>query len=672
MKARVSWPEVGTTPVDVMPLLPPDEQARLAGWRHRLLRDPEDQQREREACSIAEPFMDSILRSQPRAYHGFLAELLSRGLISLERTDDAAYTVGCFFVIKKSGALRLVFGTRLANTQFITPPKTALPSAAAFAAVEVEAASGGGRCYMGSADMSNAFYNMRLPESMWSCFTLPPISEAALPVALRAAVPPGAGRLLRPALRVLPMGWTWALDLCQTVVEGITAQALGHDSLIHDKEESRILAERARPASSSEGQAADISCATYVDNVCVMATSYDRAAAGLLRAVMALRERGLPVHEINDPAENQEFIGLELVAGRLRVKPRRLWKLRYGIHEVLRRGRISGPALEVLLGHLVRHMMTVRPALAVFDAVYEHVRAHRATAGVLSIGARRELSQACALLPLMVADMFAPWETSVMCFDASPIAYAVCETRRSVGEVRALGRTAERWRSKSAEHMKGRQAALALPEPDALRSDSDRGPASFEEVPRNVLDPSDYVHLFTGRIRRDERITRSEARGLSWGVRHRLRDKASLGRRLLLLGDNMTLTLAVGKGRSGSPLLRGTLRELAAITLATGTRLVSRWIPSEHNVADGPSRLRPMHPASAELEPEGARPNSQAHAPARLVQPAPETPCRPHPAARGRDPGHAIHREQLPPPGLDDRGDHCFSPGAGAEAARPR
>lgn len=111
-------------------------------------------------------------------------ELMPRGLLSFERTDEVSYTVGCFFVIKKSGALRSVFDTRLANTQFVAPPKMALPSAAALVAVEVEASAGAGGCYIGSADISNAFYNMLLPEDLWSCFTLPPVLEAALPAAI--------------------------------------------------------------------------------------------------------------------------------------------------------------------------------------------------------------------------------------------------------------------------------------------------------------------------------------------------------------------------------------------------------------------------------------------------------------------------------------------------------
>lgn len=144
-------------PVQVLPLLPPEERARLAGWRQRLLRDPDDQLREREACGVLQPFMDPNLRSQPRAYHGFHAELGTRGLISFERTDDPFYAICCFFVIKQTGDLRLAFDTRLANTQFVAPPKRALPPAASFAAIEVDTADNTPQCFMGTADISNAF-----------------------------------------------------------------------------------------------------------------------------------------------------------------------------------------------------------------------------------------------------------------------------------------------------------------------------------------------------------------------------------------------------------------------------------------------------------------------------------------------------------------------------------
>eukprot|EP00972_Heterocapsa_arctica_P113654 16438348-Heterocapsa_arctica.AAC.1 len=52
----------------------------------------------------------------------------------------------------------------------------------------------------------------------------------------------------------------------------------------------------------------------------------------------------------------------------------------------------------------------------------------------------------------------------------------------------------------------------------------------------------------------------------------------------------MVLCLAANKGRSSSPLLKPTLHLLAAYSLATGSHIAVRWIPSEYNPSDGPSR----------------------------------------------------------------------------------
>ena len=75
------------------------------------------------------------------------------------------------------------------------------------------------------------------------------------------------------------------------------------------------------------------------------------------------------------------------------------------------------------------------------------------------------------------------------------------------------------------------------------------------------------------------------------GIRHFIRNTANHGRRLLLLSDNMGLVLAAGKGRSSVPALNSLLRRLAAITLFSNVDIIIRWIPSEFNPADAPSRI---------------------------------------------------------------------------------
>ena len=61
-------------------------------------------------------------------------------------------------------------------------------------------------------------------------------------------------------------------------------------------------------------------------------------------------------------------------------------------------------------------------------------------------------------------------------------------------------------------------------------------------------------------------------------------------RHLLVLSDSVACILGGGKGRSSKPGMCRALRQLAAVCLAASLTCHFRWVPSELNVADGPSR----------------------------------------------------------------------------------
>ena len=55
--------------------------------------------------------------------------------------------------------------------------------------------------------------------------------------------------------------------------------------------------------------------------------------------------------------------------------------------------------------------------------------------------------------------------------------------------------------------------------------------------------------------------------------------------------DNLPLVLALGKGRANSMHLLPTCRVIAAHYIASKSQFVARWIHSEVNHADRPSRV---------------------------------------------------------------------------------
>lgn len=69
--------------------------------------------------------------------------------------------------------------------------------------------------------------------------------------------------------------------------------------------------------------------------------------------------------------------------------------------------------------------------------------------------------------------------------------------------------------------------------------------------------------------------------------------------RCLVLGDSLTVALMASKGRSSSRGMLSACRRLAALGLGGGCALTIRWVPSELNAADAPSRGRPFAAGAA-------------------------------------------------------------------------
>jgi hypothetical protein len=97
--------------------------------------------------------------------------------------------------------------------------------------------------------------------------------------------------------------------------------------------------------------------------------------------------------------------------------------------------------------------------------------------------------------------------------------------------------------------------------------------------------------LYGGRWRQTEHTNINETRAVVGLMRHLGRSRANWNHRVLVLCDSLVAIGALSKGRSScGPLLR-LCRQAAACSLCFGFTLLLRYVPSELNVADGPSRL---------------------------------------------------------------------------------
>ena len=87
-------------------------------------------------------------------------------------------------------------------------------------------------------------------------------------------------------------------------------------------------------------------------------------------------------------------------------------------------------------------------------------------------------------------------------------------------------------------------------------------------------------------------ILGTEARVLVWSVEHLLRANRNIGKHVMCLVGNLLVALAATKGRGKSSLLEFPLRHIASLLFEYGSRLHVRWIPSDLNIADKPSRAK--------------------------------------------------------------------------------
>ena len=204
----------------------------------------------------------------------------------------------------------------------------------------------------------------------------------------------------------------------------------------------------------------------------------------------------------------------------------------------------------------------------------------------------------------------------------------------------------------------------------------------FHEVPLEVLKPDAWLVVWSHPWAHEDNILHTEALALVWAVEHAFRSSRNLNKRLLFLCDNLPLALSASKGRGKSGHLLRPLRKICALSLACGSKINVRWIPSQWNCADRPSRVLSQW-ASRGLDSwfqgDGSRKQKRCESDeGREESKKASTSCAVHGSSSGNDiPGESkcpatnksrLHRavsrisDMVPPPGLesfDSSGDGC-------------
>ena len=616
----VSLPGVGCVPVDPVVSLPPEHSDLISGPEAPMLRLPSDAEHVLKESGLSKPHFDPAFRSG-KVYGKFIQMLLERDLIDLQ-IGGTSY-LGVFFVSKKDGKIRMILDTRIVNCFFKDPPKTRLPSASALTSFEC---SEGEDLYFSGGDVNNAFYRIAAPESAQNFFTLPPLRARHIGKVNLGGKFVCGETFIVPRLKVLPMGWSWSLWICQSMlVHTGSVRGDARTSAIADKQVTEPLGTK------------NSIHAKYVDNFLYISHDPETADRDNNSLTNTLCAQGLVVHEGFSACTSCTFAGIEFdgILHTARVSRKRAWRLALAIRSLLAAQEVSGKTLEHVIGHFTWAALARRETLCLIQHCYSFIKSNYLKKAPLWDSVRKELLWAHHLLPLLEARLDLPWNSLVTCSDSSPYGFGVVEKHIDVESVKSLGRQSERWRFKYEDATKARQHALdsalfdsGIHDPDGswddvLAADSGRGLAEvwsrqpydplgadssppggvtvpadpgFAEIPLAVLHGERWNVVQSCPWKYKENILRTEGRAVEWAVRRKCRSSKNFNQRHVFLVDNLPLVLGLTKGRAASSHLIPVCRSVCALSLVSGSRFYFRWIPSELNPADEPSRNRKWTP----------------------------------------------------------------------------
>jgi hypothetical protein len=202
------------------------------------------------------------------------------------------------------------------------------------------------------------------------------------------------------------------------------------------------------------------------------------------------------------------------------------------------------------------------------------------------------------LLPLLEARLDAPLFQRVVASDASEFAAGVVSTPLTEElHQRLWPLCSTRRHAVLQTQLQSDSPANPLLSPGLLLDSAQRAELSIaESVFRSFYEDVESARWSTivSKAWRDpEHINSLELRAALLAVHWVLSYPSSLTRRVFLLVDSTVAFFSLWKGRSSSPRLLLILRKIGALLLASGLSLLTGWVPSEFNPADGASRLLP-------------------------------------------------------------------------------
>ena len=617
--SRVSLPEGQSAPVPWCDALPANMREYMK-LENILLDDDIPGYGQRLDSNVL--YTDIHIARDKQVRMSFLARLNRCGILAASKTSCG--TISPFFVKKKGGRQRLVLDCRNVNECFRRPPK---PEMAAAEAIQRFDNPEGSPIYIAEADIQNCFYQIGLPSDLarYFCFEHTYSREDLQQLGLSRDLD-GYQLDSDPyylCLTALPMGFSFSFWI---------VQELHYDALKQcGFPASRCVLGNWPTPSLKEGPVA----LAYCDNLNIFGKDPKEVDNALSIVMKFLESKGFALHEVvyatpwSKPL-GSFFNGYDNLLG---SRPDKAWTLQGALKWFGQGPRVSGKQVEIILGHFTHEALYARGALSVFRAAYTFVRDSYHTRQILWPSVRREMLVAAGLMPLLVAHLDLPWSPIVHTTDACMSGWGSCKGWVGSDLAKAHGQWSERWRFRrlTPEEWCPRRRALQdhslhdlYTDPRTLGDQSAIYPHYFgiedaelpegvEPIPSHldwrmhegfpeVGDVSSWGWRVTGsgKFHFAESIGVKEARAVVYDLESQLRDPKQHRFKHLRLIDNFGDSLCLARGRASDYALLQLCRRYGALLLATGAVVSLRWVPSENNPADAPSR-RYEHEAHSQL-----------------------------------------------------------------------
>ena len=645
-----------TQPQLITQFLPPQAAAMVKSFRTAILQEPSD------SLETIRPYWDPLLRYDARARLDFIVQLFKAGLMEL-CTEPKSF-VGVFFVKKKTpDQIRMVIDSRCTNRLCRDPPVTRLGSSRCYADLQLDRLQGtpGGPLAWGQeADVDDCFYRFSIPQ-LCEYFAIDhPLSKRLWQDLGVSCNHHGVAdsSLLFPCFKVVPMGWNWALFLCNEAVVQISKNGSPWaDGYLREKKTVPQLDEHRTVIG------------VYVDNITILGQCKDDVRRRATVLQQAFDQAGIPISWTQDePSSCLDSVGcvLDLQSGVLMNKPKRVWNFVRASAALLKRRKLHGQVLQVWAGHFTA-LCGINPCcLSVLDHVYRFIQ--KALDGRIQVWSqvRREIKTASSIVWLTWRNLASGLMRVVEVGDSATSGYALMSCKPSERIIRNTIGVHERCRfipMPSELREKADQLDIdgfskiltdllsphdapetkpqgvfkaaglstdyakfvigAMDDHGALKTSAIRSqvraspfkradidvPALVEPLDDFFQDASHFRLLWARRWKDgDEHILIKESRVLLSSLKRSSRVVELHDRKKLSISDNLPAVCAFSKGRSPNRKVNYLCQQACAFQIACGISWSVRHIETKRNPADEPSRwYEKKSPKSTSFKCKGPR-----------------------------------------------------------------